>query len=168
MNFISFQSYQISDYTLIIEKLKDELGERFPHSIRSWCGLETRPYPLVNWNLYLASDVQGGSILGLYSYYQQPGDPPEKFWIGWLGVLPEYRRQGLATQFLAKVIHSVKVYRGEELWVHTDRSNIAAIQLYMQAGMSYWGEFNKLNIRQASADRDSAVLWMPLSHSDSG
>ena len=164
MNFNSFQSHSLGDYVSIVEELKNDLGERFPHSIRSWCGLEIRPYPLVNWQLYLASDAQEGNIIGLYSYYQQPEDPPEKFWIGWLGVLPQYRRQGVARQFLANIMSSVLTCGAKELWVHTDNSNHAAISLYKEAGMNYWGEFNMLNIRQASADGDSVVLWMPLNH----
>jgi ribosomal protein S18 acetylase RimI-like enzyme len=62
------------------------------------------------------------------------GDPNENEGIGWiaiLGVLPEYRRRGIAEKLLAECEQGL---RFDRIRLSVRKSNEAAIQLYRKAG----------------------------------
>ena len=162
MSIISILSKSYDEFEPVVSALKAELGPRFPVSMQNWCGIGERPYPLLNWHVYLGKDETTGEIVGVFSYYQQDNDPPDRFWVGWIGVLPSQRRKGFATKFLDRVKDEVIKLGGKELWVHTGADNIGAIDFYKDYGMQPWGEFKDVHVEQASAEDDSAVLWMSI------
>ena len=156
-----FCSTRYSDFHNVVQELRNDLGERFPVSIQNWCGIGSRPYPLNIWKIYLAKDMRGNE-LGLFSYYQQNGDPDYQYWIGWIGVTPRFRRLGIASQFLKILEEEVVSLGARELLVYTDRENNDAINLYIKHGMSEWGCFRETNSEQAAANDDSIVLMKKL------
>ena len=161
MTIISKVSRSLDDYQELIRELSPELGERFPVSMQNWCGIGSRPYPLKHWYVYLAT--LNNTTIGIYSYYQQMEDPHDRWWVGWIGVRPTYRRQGYGIAMLRIIRDSVVQARGKEIWVHTStRSNKAAIVMYESFGMERWGSFSEIGLEQASAGEDSLVLKLNL------
>jgi len=86
------------------------------------------------------------------------GDPrPSEGW-GWvttLGVLPEYRRQGIARRLLAECESRMSLAK---VRLSVRRSNLSAIQLYNQAGyqqVEVWSHYY-------SGGEDALVLEKPL------
>lgn len=87
------QSRNVSDYSLVLDGLYEEFGNAFCHTILSWCGVmgsskEDNRYWQV-WLLYHGDTPIG--ICGLYSL----NDSTEELWLGWLGIIPEYRNKGV-------------------------------------------------------------------------
>ncbi len=65
-----------------------------------------------------------------------------------MGLLPEYRGQGLGSQLLAKVLDHAKTFGFEKVELHVYSSNTAAVKLYKKFGFEQEGlirKFRKLN-----------------------
>ena len=93
------KSQQLADYLPLIAGLSAELGSEFSRSMRNWCKLEPRPYPLLDWDVFLVRHNR--CIVGICSHYRQPDDSLQRYWIGWIGVLKEYRRRGFRLRHAA-------------------------------------------------------------------
>lgn len=122
------QTRDFCEYAPLIEELTSELGERFPLSMKNWCGIGERPYPLPFWQVYVLKC--GGETVGISGLYRRHEDPPERCWIGWLGVRPGYRRRKIAQRAIGELKRLATRDGFKELWVHTDESNRAAVALY--------------------------------------
>lgn len=160
MNYISTRD--IGAFRTVIDELQPELGERFPISIENWCGIGHRPYPLPVWNVFLVKEgacVESETI-GICSYYRQDADPPQRFWIGWIGVRPKYRRRGRATAMLSKICSDLRARGANRICVYT--SNPEAVALYQSIGMSIEGAFAEIGLFQAAAAGDETLLCMSL------
>jgi ribosomal protein S18 acetylase RimI-like enzyme len=153
MQYISTRS--LVDFNVVIDELRGELGERFPHSIENWCGIGIRPYPLPVWVVYLVTSPDGCPI-GVCSYYKQIDDPSERFWIGWIGVRPKFRRLKMASKMLAHVVAELSGVGAKSISVYT--SNPAAVALYQSIGMSIEGIFASMGLEQAAATGDELLL----------
>lgn len=150
---------QIDSYQELIDDLTDELGSRFGGSMRNWCGIGTRPYPLPVWNVYLVRNTSGDAI-GVCSYYRQEDDPPGRYWVGWIGVLKRFRRQGIAGQMFARVRAEVEQLGANQLWVYTGTPEAASF--YRAMGMAPAGRFEQVGLEQAAASGDESVFEMRL------
>jgi ribosomal protein S18 acetylase RimI-like enzyme len=161
MQISYYQTKTYADFTNLIYTLQNDLGDGFPLSIQCWCGIKARPYPLNQWEIFLGKN-EYNDIVGIFSYYQQVNDPVNRFWIGWLGVKPPYRRQGIASYFIELVESFVRNLDGTELWVYTDSGNIEATSLYKKKGMHPKGTFGDYDYDQIAATDDSIVLMKYL------
>lgn len=144
------------DFLNVSRQLGPELGRRFSVSIENWCGIGERPYPLPLWKLFLCKEA--GEIVGLCSYYQQEDDPPDRFWVGWIGVLPAFRRQGMGRTMLEWVEQQMRARGGVHSWVYTERKNVGAMEFYADAGYQSEGLFGSTGLPQAAADDDSPLF----------
>jgi GNAT superfamily N-acetyltransferase len=153
-------TYKISenynDYIKLINECQLILGPRFHQSIKNWCKIGERPYPLLNWRIYLVENEI--ECVGICSYYQEPNLREEVFWLGWLAIRPVFRRKKIGTAMLNFIISKIKDLGCAELLVHTDSENIDAIQFYKKNGFNYECPFSEKNCLQASVTRNSIVL----------
>ncbi len=146
-------------FSAIVDELGAELGDRFAKSIANWCGVGERPYPLPTWQIYLTSiDQVQAEPIGICSYYRQIEDSPGRFWIGWIGVRPKFRRQGHALTMLRFVLARLRQLGAEEIRVYTD--NPAAVALYRRMGMAVDGTFSQTGLTQAAAKGDEILLTL--------
>ncbi len=159
-------SYQrpaaLDDVQPLIAQLEDELGPEFERSMRAWFGLEPRPYAFDAWEVFVAHEEGGTSEVGVCGYYRQQGDRPGRFWVGWLGVVPRARRQGVGAQLLNKLTREVTSAGGRELWVYTEPDNRAAAAFYLANGMLPQGPFADLGLPQAAASPHSITFSKTL------
>ncbi len=152
----------LADLQPLIALLEGELGPEFEKSMRAWFGLDPRPYVLDRWEILIARDEAGASDVGVCGYYRQQGDRPGRLWVGWLGVVPRARRQGIGAQLLNKLTTEVARAGGKELWVYTEPDNHAAIAFYRANGMLPRGAFADLGLPQAAASPHSITFSKTL------
>ena len=147
----------------LIDALGAELGPELERSMGAWFGRQPRPYPLDPWQILVARDAGNGTDVGILGYYRHQGDRPGRFWIGWLAVVPQARRQGIGAQLLDRVVQEAAQAGATELWVYTEPDNHAAIAFYQAHGMVPRGRFADLDLPQAAATADSVVFAKALS-----
>ena len=65
-------------------------------------------------------------VTGIYSYHEYPNDA----WLGWFGILEEYRRSGLGKKLLDKTIELAKEKWYKNFRLYTDEFAKSAHKLY--------------------------------------
>lgn len=149
----------IASYQDLVHDLTPVLGTRFGESMKNWCGIGHRPYPLPTWQVYLVRDGHNHPV-GVCSYYQQEADPAGRFWIGWIGVPTRLRRRGIASAMFTHVRSEVQQRGARELRVYTGTAE--AESFYIAMGIAPAGRFRETGLEQAAASGDEAVLTVQL------
>lgn len=78
---------------------------------------------------YLVKD--NGNIVGITGIYIEPFEP-ETAWLGWYGVIKEYRKMGYGTKILNHTINIAKQNGFKHFRLYTDIDNKTAHILYNQ------------------------------------
>jgi len=78
-------------------------------------------------------DCPMGKYIGLSGIYEEEADP-ESAWLGWLGVLPEYRRERFGTRMLNAFQREARDVGYKYARIYTNEGNVAARGLYESAG----------------------------------
>jgi RimJ/RimL family protein N-acetyltransferase len=154
-----WQSRSISDFHPLFADLTPALGARFPESMKNWCGIGERPYPLAFWQVYLAN--VGEDTVGVTGLYRQNETAPEVCWVGWFGVLPQHRGKAIGATILTLLMQRAKEFGFAELRAYTDENNPAAIAAYEAAGFAKAGVQHSSD-RGRSADPDGLVMVAKL------
>jgi ribosomal protein S18 acetylase RimI-like enzyme len=94
----------------------------------------TREY-LAEAHFHLAVAVESGVVVGMASAvdYVHP-DKPRELWINEVGVAATHRGCGVATRLLRALFEHAQGLGCWQAWVLTNRSNAAAMRLYVSAG----------------------------------
>lgn len=71
--------------------------------------------------------------IGLSGIYEEEADP-ESAWLGWLGVLPEYRRERFGTRMLNAFQQEARQVGYKYARIYVNEGNVAARGLYESAG----------------------------------
>jgi ribosomal-protein-alanine N-acetyltransferase len=79
--------------------------------------------------LSFIAEVDGGPVGYLIAYHHDLDGQPVLY-VGGVGVLPQYRRQGLGKRMMQAVLVGQT-----PLWLHVRAGNIPAIAMYRQLGM---------------------------------
>ena len=84
---------------------------------------------------HLAVAIEAGQVVGFASgvHYIHP-DKPNELWINEVAVAPSHWRQGVGRKVVEALLAHAKALGCREAWVLTDRSNTAAMRLYVSAG----------------------------------
>ena len=129
------ESRRIEDFLPVMREV--EFGDRFLLSMLHWCGFGARSSPLDFWQVFLIkSESETAGVSGLY---RPPASSDGIFWIGWFGVRPKFRRQGIGRDALRLLRARAKMLDGRELWVYTGATDDAALRLYSSAGFERLG-----------------------------
>jgi ribosomal protein S18 acetylase RimI-like enzyme len=153
-----------SAFTWILQECAGSLGPRFAVSIANWCGIGERPYPLRTWRIFIA--YARNEEMGICSYYQEPTDDAQTFWLGWLAVRPHFRCQGAGARMITFILSEITKLGGTTACVFTDQDNIQAISLYRQLGFEVVGQLSPTESIQASAGADSLLLRKQIGSTD--
>lgn len=85
------------------------------------------------WHYYLWSDSTPdcpmGKFIGMSGIYTEASDP-ESAWLGWIGVLPEYRRERFATRMLNAFAEECRSLGFKYARIYTNENNIPARECY--------------------------------------
>jgi GNAT superfamily N-acetyltransferase len=127
----------IRKYKNIFEGLVQDFGYIYYSSILYYCGILDKnkdPDQYVGfWKIWLivVDDIIG--ICGLYALKST-----EELWLGWFGIIPEYRYKGLGTKVLARLENKAKKRGAKRLFVYVDK-NEKAIPFYKRNGFELVG-----------------------------
>lgn len=111
------QSKNIKDYKEVLEGLIDDFGYTYWHSILRWCEIIDKKEETYFWQVFLIKvndEIVG--ICGLYSLKEGT----EELWLGWFGILSEFRNNGLGTEILGKLEKKAKKLNCKTLFVYVD------------------------------------------------
>jgi GNAT superfamily N-acetyltransferase len=151
-------SREIVDFLPLLRGL-DELGDRFRLSMLHWCGYGQRPRPLDYWHIQLVR--QNGTTISVCGLYRPPKESPDVVWLGWLGVLPPYRRQGIASFILKRMHEEARMLGAKEIRVFTESRNAAVQAFYAKNDYTPMGTAATFAPGQGS-DPDDLVLHLAL------
>jgi ribosomal protein S18 acetylase RimI-like enzyme len=76
-----------------------------------------------------------GKFIGMSGIYAEASDP-ESAWLGWFGVLPEYRRERFATRMLNVFAEECRALGFKYARIYTTENNIPARECYKFNGFS--------------------------------
>jgi ribosomal protein S18 acetylase RimI-like enzyme len=84
---------------------------------------------------HIAVAIDNGLVVGFASavHYIHPDKLPE-LWVNEVAVAPGYQRRGLGKALLKALLEVGRALNCTEAWVLTDRSNLAAMALYLSRG----------------------------------
>ncbi len=133
-----------------------ELGARFPKSMENWCGIGERPYPLKFWQVFLARDREGNSI-GVSGLYQQEVTDAKTVWLGWFGIVPEWRGRGMGPQLLKQTLDKARELHFEKVLVYCEKTAEKAISFYLGHDFHILGEAS-LVCQETTTDPTDLVL----------
>lgn len=101
------------------------------------CFTRSAENPTGPWHYWLWSlsdvDCPMGKYIGLSGIYEEEADP-ESAWLGWLGVLPEYRRERFGTRMLNAFQGEARDTGYKYARIYTNEGNMPARELYKSAG----------------------------------
>lgn len=101
------------------------------------CFTRSAENPLGPWHYWLwslsTSECPMGKFIGMSGIYEEEADP-ESAWLGWLGVLPEYRRERFGTRMLNAFQQEARDAGYKYARIYTNEGNKAARALYEFAG----------------------------------
>ncbi len=92
----------------------------------------------------IAVDTESGEYVGLVRVWNTPGRPR----LGLIGVVPSYRRRGLATLLLARVFRTLRQQDKTEVTAEVDDANAASRSLLLRLGARRKGGFVEVIKRQ--------------------
>ncbi|MFZ0492072.1 MAG: GNAT family N-acetyltransferase [Acidimicrobiia bacterium] len=95
--------------------------------------------------------IEGHLVVGFVSaiVYVHPDKSTPEMWINEVGVAPSHRRQGIGTQLVRRMLDVARASSCSEVWLLTERSNVAAMSLYESLG-------------GVESDSDTTMFTFPL------
>jgi GNAT superfamily N-acetyltransferase len=120
------ETTDIQMFLLVMKEI--DFGDRFLLSMLHWCGIGRRSTPLDYWKVFVLSAA--GEIVGVSGLYRQSGIEETVYWVGWFGIRPRFRRQGLGKGAMHALIGFAESLGCRELWVYTGSSDKIAVNFY--------------------------------------
>jgi GNAT superfamily N-acetyltransferase len=129
------ETEEIAEFIPVMKEI--DFGDRFLLSMLHWCGIGRRSTPLDYWKVLLVR--ARGDAVGVSGLYRQPGMPNNLVWVGWFGIRPRFRREGLGTSAMYALIDVSRSIGCQQLWVYTGSSDYGAVCFYKTLGFKVLG-----------------------------
>jgi ribosomal protein S18 acetylase RimI-like enzyme len=84
----------------------------------------------------IAVAVEDNVVVGFVSavHYVHPDKPRPELWINEVGVAPTHQGRGVGKDLMRAILEAARGIGCAEVWVLTDRANVAAMRLYASTG----------------------------------
>lgn len=103
--------------------------------------------------------VEAGEVIGWCDVTPKSGPIDARIGMLGMGLLPQYRRQGLGTRLMARALEAAREFSFSRVELRVYRSNVNAIRLYEKAGFV----IKAVEPAEGHADgRDRTLLVMAL------
>lgn len=135
-----FQVFQTENvqYFLPLFKELTEFNERFLLAMLRWCGYgRKRHRELAMWNVYVVCHLN--KPIGVTGVYCEQGDPSERCWLGWFGIVPNYRRRGIGSSLFNTTCKISRSKGFSSLYIYTEGTDEEAISFYESVGCNKLG-----------------------------
>lgn len=115
-----FQSKEIKDYKEVISGLRDVFDKEHWPYILTWCGIMDNDEEdlFKYWQVWLI-EIESRTI-GICGLYSEKRSSNRELWIGWFGMLPQYRNNGFGTESLEYMEIQAKKIGCDTLLTYTD------------------------------------------------
>lgn len=139
-NKLSFiQSRTIETFGPILKPLADDFTAIFYHTVLVWCKIIPPDDNKVNrywevWLVYLNNKPIG--ICGLYTLHT--AENLDELWLGWLGIIPEFRNLKLGTQIMEHLYVEAKKVGCKRIYSYVDKGG-APLNFYNREGFKVIG-----------------------------
>jgi ribosomal protein S18 acetylase RimI-like enzyme len=148
-----------TDIEMFLPVMKEiDFGDRFLLSMLHWCGISQRSTPLDYWKVFLLRSA--GQVVGVSGLYRQPGMPATVCWVGWFGIRPRFRRQGLGTRAMHSLWDFARSIACQELRVYTGSSDDIAVRFYKSLDFETLGTAARWARGQTMDDSDIILRRM--------
>jgi len=156
-----YQTRNIKDYKPILEGLVDDFGYVYYHAILSWCDIITISKDNKPWEVWVIEvDNKIVGICGLFSHNMLV----EELWLGWFGIVPEYRNKGLGSDVLKWMEETARNMGCKKIYSYVDR-NGKPLPFYFRNGYSricsvreYLDTHEKADKNDFEDDRDHVIV----------
>jgi GNAT superfamily N-acetyltransferase len=135
-----------------------DFGDRFLLSMLHWCGIGRRSTLLDYWKVFLVRAC--GDAVGVSGLYRQAGMPQNVCWVGWFGIRPRFRREGLGTSAMYALFDITRTNGCQELWVYTGSSDDVAVSFYKSLGFEVLGAATEWAPGRTMEDSDIVLSRM--------
>ncbi len=134
------QSRNIKDYKEILEGLTDDFGYIYWHAILSWCGIigdeDEKDSKEKYWEVYIIKEE--GKTLGICGLYSLEKNNNTSMWLGWFGILPQYRSKGFGSEVL-RALEIIAYKQGcVQLMTYIDKA-LKPLEFYKRNGFDIYG-----------------------------
>lgn len=133
------QTKEIKDYSLILKPLADDFTPIFYQTMLVWC--KVIPYDNVQsdlfWEIWLVMiDDKPIGVCGLYTL--TGAKDTKELWLGWLGIIPEFRNLKLGGQIMEHLYIEAKKVGCERIYSYVDKEG-KPLSFYKREGFEILG-----------------------------
>lgn len=121
------QTEDIHQYKNVLEGLTDEFDQQHYSAILTWCNVIDGKKDEWFWEVWLITDhseeQQKDVVIGMCGLYSITGDNnTNELWLGWFGIIPEYRNKGIGTHVLDFLKVTAKIYNCKTIYSYVDKN----------------------------------------------
>lgn len=129
----------IYDFVPIIEPLIEDFDKVFLDTVLIWCKIMSDDNDKRFWQVWLiTSNNTPIGICGLYSL----NNSTEELWLGWLGIVPEYRNKGLGVNVMNFLYSQARGLNCKRILSYVDKKG-KPLSFYKREGFQIIGNVKK-------------------------
>lgn len=115
-----FESRNIKDYKLILHELEADWGKIFWSAILMWCDVLDNPYKDDGkyWQVWVIQ--YEGKVIGICGLFAHKKDYVEELWLGWFGIIPDYRNKKIGEKALKFMEEHAKSLGCKKIFSYVD------------------------------------------------
>lgn len=125
------KSRNLKHYRAILEGLVDDFGYIYYHAILSWCGFIDTKDPETYWKVWLIK--RSRTTVGICGLYSLKKKDVRELWLGWFGILKQYRNNGIGVEVLQQLEETAKKAGAESVMAYV-KANNKALDFYKRNG----------------------------------
>ncbi len=133
VNFI--QSRDIKEFSPIIRPLLPDFGAAFCQTILEWCKLMDDAYDNF-WEVWLVKDKN--KTIGICGLYSLNGENTDELWLGWLGLVPEYRNKNIGKTIMQHLYKQANDVGCKKIFSYVDKEG-KPLSFYKREGFEIIG-----------------------------
>ncbi len=126
------ETKDIKQYRLLFDGLFKDFNYALWDGILMWCDIKYNSIAEDRyWRVFLIK--KRNIVIGICGLYSMDHDTDE-LWLGWFGILPEYRNKGIGKIVLQALEKRAKIVGCKYIYSHVGKNNFKAMRFYEREG----------------------------------